>query len=101
MAGAFLVSDFGLLVMMLRAFSRDLPCCGDRTHCKKQKTRYFCNFFAIRVSFSSPLGGNRPQYGQLPAFLCRDSRLESLEQLLIAKKLQSGPIFCFWAPGAA
>lgn len=31
MAGAFLVSDFGLLVMMLRAFSRDLPCCGDRT----------------------------------------------------------------------
>ena len=35
MAGAFLVSDFGLLVMMLRAFSRDLPCCSDRTHCKK------------------------------------------------------------------
>lgn len=31
MAGAFLVSDFGLLVMMLRAFSRDLPCCSDRT----------------------------------------------------------------------
>ena len=36
MAGAFLVSDFGLLVMMLRAFSRGLPCCGDRTHCKKR-----------------------------------------------------------------
>ena len=50
MAGAFLVSDFGLLVMMLRAFSRDLPYCGDRTHCKKQKTRYLCNFFAIRGS---------------------------------------------------
>lgn len=31
MAGAFFVSDFGLLVMMLRAFSRDLPCCDDRT----------------------------------------------------------------------
>ena len=36
MAGAFLVSDFGLLVMMLRAFSRDLPCCSDRAHCKKR-----------------------------------------------------------------
>ena len=45
MAGAFLVSDFGLLVMILRAFSRDLSCCGDRTHYKKQKScnpsRYF------------------------------------------------------------
>lgn len=50
MAGAFLVSGFGLLVMMLRAFSWDLLCCGDRTHYKKQKTRYLCNFFAIRGS---------------------------------------------------
>lgn len=50
MAGAFLISDFGLLVMMLRAFSWELPDCGDRTHCKKQKNRYLCNFFAIRGS---------------------------------------------------
>ena len=45
MAGAFLVSDFGLLVMMLRAFSRDLPCCGDRTHCKKTKNSVFLQLF--------------------------------------------------------
>ena len=50
MAGAFLVSDFGLLVMILRAFSRDLPCCGDRTHYKKQKLGIFATFFAIRGS---------------------------------------------------
>ena len=53
MAGAFLVSDFGLLVMMLRAFSRDLPCCGDRTHCKKQKTRYLCNFLRLGALLGS------------------------------------------------
>ena len=45
MAGAFLVSDFGLLVMMLRAFSRDLPCCGDRTHCEKQKNSVSLQLF--------------------------------------------------------
>ena len=35
------------------------------------------------------------------AFLCRDSRLGSSQQLPIAKKLQFGPFFCFWAPGRA
>ena len=35
------------------------------------------------------------------AFLCRDSRLGSSQQLPIAKKLQFGPIFCFWTPGRA
>ena len=52
MAGAFLVSDFGLLVMMLRAFSRDLPCCDDRAHCEKQKS---CN--SDRFFVSGLLGG--------------------------------------------
>ena len=45
MAGAFLVSDFGLLVMMLRAFSRDLPCCDDRAHCKKTKNSVSLQLF--------------------------------------------------------
>ncbi len=39
--------------MIFRAFSRDLPRCGDRAHCKKQKTRHRCNFFA--TADSSPL----------------------------------------------
>ena len=53
MAGAFLVSDFGLLVMMLRAFSRDLPCCGDRTHCKKQKLGIFATFLRLGALLGS------------------------------------------------
>ena len=54
MAGAFLVSDFGLLVMILRAFSRDLPCCGDRTHCKKRLGIFatFLRLGALLGSFS-------------------------------------------------
>ena len=75
--------------------------CGGFARRKNKNLGIFATFLRLGALFSSPLGGNRPQYGQLPAFLCRDSRLESLEQLLIAKKLQSGPIFCFWAPGAA
>ena len=31
-----------------------LPCRGDPPHCKKQKSRRFCNFFAIRDSFPVP-----------------------------------------------
>ena len=45
MAGAFLVSGFGLLVMMLRAFSWDLLCCGDRTHYKKTKNSVSLQLF--------------------------------------------------------
>ncbi len=39
------------------------------------------------------------KYAIFAAFLCRDSRLGSSQQLRIAKKLQSGSIFCFWVPG--
>lgn len=53
MAGAFLVSDFGLLVIILRAFLRDLPCCGDRTHCKKQKIGIFATFLRLGALLSS------------------------------------------------
>ena len=39
------------------------------------------------------------KYAIFAAFLRRDSRLRSSQQLPIAKKLQFGPILCFWAPG--
>ena len=53
MAGAFLVSDFGLLVMMLRAFSRDLPCCSDRIHCKNKKLGIFATFLRLGTLLGS------------------------------------------------
>lgn len=41
--------------MMLRAFSRDLPCCGDRTYCKKQKSCTAGRFF-VSGSWEGPRG---------------------------------------------
>ena len=38
-AGAFLVSGLSLLAVISRVFSRDLPRCGDRVHCKKVAIR--------------------------------------------------------------
>lgn len=53
MAGALLVSDFGLLVMMLRAFSWELPDCGDRTHCKNKKLGIFATFLRLGALLGS------------------------------------------------
>ena len=39
------------------------------------------------------------KYAIFAAFLCRDSRLGSSQQLRIAKKLQRYRFFCFWVPG--
>ena len=38
---------------MLLAFSRDLPCCGDRTHCKKQKLGIFATFLRLGALLGS------------------------------------------------
>ena len=38
--------------MMLRAFSWDLPCCGDRTHCKK-RLGIFATFLRLGALFRS------------------------------------------------
>lgn len=53
---------------------RDLPHCGNR-FVEKQKSRHFCNLFAIADSFLFLQSGNRLPNGRLPAFLHRDSRL--------------------------
>ena len=52
---------------------RDLPYCGNR-FIEKQKSRHFCNFFAIADSFLFLQSGNRLPNGRLPAFLHRDPR---------------------------
>ena len=97
MAGAFLVSDFGLLVMMLRAFSRDLPCCSDRTIAKNKKLGIFATFLRL----GALLGSFRLEICHFCCVFVPRFAIGSSQQLPIAKKLQFGPIFCFWVPGRA
>ena len=68
---------------------------------QKQKSSHLCNFFSIRDSLPPLQSENRQLYGQLSAFSHPDSRFETTQQSLIAKKLQFEPIFCFRAPGTA
>lgn len=69
--------------------------------CKKQKSRHFCNFFAIRDSPSLLQSGKEPSYSHFCCILGLNPRLRKSRQSLIAKKLQSEAIFCFWASGPA
>ena len=62
---------------------------------RKQKSRSFCNFFAIRGSFFNLVKRKRPLSGGLPAALYLDLRPEGSQQLPIAKKLQFESNFCF------
>ena len=65
---------------------------------QKQKFSDLCNFFSIRDSLPPRQSENRPLYGQLSTFSRPDPRFGATRQSLIAKKLQSKPIFCFQAP---
>lgn len=63
---------------------------------QKQKTEWFCNFFAIADSLLSLQSGNKLLCSRFccifgPQFVIRGS-----EQSLIAKKLQFWSLFCFW-----
>ena len=68
---------------------------------QKQKFSDLCNFFSIRDSLPPRQSENRPLYGQLSTFSRPDPRFGATRQTLIAKKLQSEPIFCFQAPMTA
>ena len=68
---------------------------------QKQKFSDLCNFFSIRDSLPPRQSENRPLYGQLSTFSRPDPRFGATRQSLIAKKLQSEPIFCFQTPMAA
>ena len=68
---------------------------------QKQKFSDLCNFFSIRDSLPPRQSENRPLYGQLSTFSRPDPRFGATRQSLIAKKLQSEPIFCFQAPMTA
>ena len=68
---------------------------------QKQKFSDLCNFFSIRDSLPPRQSENRLLYGQLSTFSRPNPRFGATRQSLIAKKLQSAPIFCFQAPAAA
>lgn len=68
---------------------------------QKQEFSDLCNFFSIRDSLPPRQSENRPLYGQLSTFSRPDPRFGATRQSLIAKKLQSEPIFCFQAPMTA
>ena len=80
------------------SFAESAPL-GRSTPLQKQKIRLLCNFFSIRDSPPLfPKSENRPFHGRFTAFSSRYPRFGASEQSLIAKKLQSRPIFCFQAP---
>lgn len=68
---------------------------------EKQKIRLLYNFFAIRDSFPSLERTNKLLYGWLSAVFTSCTAIGELEQFLIAKKLQTRPLFCFWVPEVA
>ena len=68
---------------------------------QKQKSSHLCNFFSIRGSLPPLQSENWPLYGQFSTFSRPDPRFGATRQSLIAKKLQSEPIFCFQAPMTA
>ena len=68
---------------------------------QKQKSSRLCNFFSIRGSLPPLQSENWPLYGQFSTFSRPDPRFGATRQSLIAKKLQSEPIFCFQAPMTA
>ena len=72
-----------------------LPCRGDPPIAKKQKSRRFCNFFAIRDSFPVPSKRKWAVNSHFRRVFRLHSAIGKHTQSLIAKKLQSGPIFCF------
>ena len=76
---------------------RDLPHCGNR-FVEKQKSRHFCNFFAIRDSFLFPQSGNRLPNGRLPALLHRDLRSGESITIPNRKKVAIRADFLFSVP---
>lgn len=83
-----------------RIFRRACPA-GPVRAPQKQKIRLLCNFFSIRDSLLFPKSENKPFHGRFTAFSSRYPHFGAPKQSLIAKKLQSRPIFCFRAPKAA
>ena len=81
--------------------SQSLPRWAGPRLAKKQKIRLLCNFFAITDSLQFPKSENRPFHGRFTAFSSRYPRFGAPKQSIIAKKLQSRPIFCFRAPKEA
>ena len=74
---------------------------GQSTHRENKNLGISATFLRLRTLPCPRKAKKGPSHGKLPAFLCRDSRLGSSQQLPIAKKLQFGPIFCFRTLGIA
>ena len=80
---------------------REIYLLGQSTHRENKKLGISATFLRLRTLPCPRKAKKGPSHGKLPAFLCRDSRLGSSQQLPIAKKLQFGPIFCFRTLGIA
>ena len=65
---------------------------------QKQKSRHFCNFFAIRDSFLFLQSGNRLPNGRLPAFLHRNPRSGEPITIPNRKKVAIRADFLFSVP---
>ena len=76
---------------------RDLSYFGNR-FIEKQKSRHFCNFFAIRDSFLFLQSGNRLPNGRLPAFLHRNPRSGEPITIPNRKKVAIRADFLFSVP---
>ena len=83
--------------MMFRAFFAGSAPLRRLSPLQNKKLGIFATFCDCGL-LSAPLG---PKTAVFAAFWGCESRFGATRQSLIAKKLQSEPIFCFWVPGEA
>ena len=62
---------------------------------KNKKSDFFATFFRLAIPSHASNSGNRPFGGRFSALSRPYPRLKNPQQLPIAKKLQSMPLFCF------
>lgn len=76
---------------MLRAFSWDLPCCGDRTHCKKR-----LGIFATFLRLGALLGSFRLEICHFCCVFVPRFAIGELATIANRKKVAIRTDFCFW-----
>lgn len=74
--------------------------CYGNSLCRNKNRPSFATFLRLRTLLRPHKVEMSRQKGRFAAFFDRDPRFGASRQSAIAKKLQFGPIFCFWVPGA-
>lgn len=78
---------------------REICSCYGNSLRKNKNRPSFATFLRLRTLLRPHKVEMSYQKGRFAAFLDRDPRFGAPRQSAIAKKLQFGPIFCFWVSG--